>query len=285
MFNLILQRALEDTPNGEDGKKDIVLIIFNTYKLTVTDKHPDKLNYWPVVTGHNVQVGTYNDYFIVILKHSGNCSFKTTNGIQINPNQFGSSITPQNINDVRNKIERFYLLTEYDSIFIVKNDLSNLESEIEENLKRHYKAMNLLPMKVFLSHKSVNKPKVREFKKTLQLLGFEPWLDEDNMHAGVELERALLQGMKDSCAAVFFITSAYTDENYLADEINYARQQKRSNPNFQIITLVLQEEDGKQGVIPDLLTPYVWKNPQSDLEALQEIIKALPIKVGNIGFR
>ena len=68
MFNSILQRALETTPDNENGEKDIVAIIFNTYKLTVTGRHPDKLNYWPVITGHNVLIGKYDTYFIVILK-------------------------------------------------------------------------------------------------------------------------------------------------------------------------------------------------------------------------
>ena len=61
--------------------------------------------------------------------------------------------------------------------------------------------------KVFLSHKGVDKGKVTEFKNTLALLGYDPWLDEDAMPAGTPLERGLLQGMQDSCGVVFFITS------------------------------------------------------------------------------
>ena len=65
------------------------------------------------------------------------------------------------------------------------------------------------------------------------------------MSAGVELERGLLQGFKESCAAVFFITPDYLDEQYLATEINYAIAEKRSKGNkFSLITLVM-EKDGK----------------------------------------
>src|SRR5687767_11405383 len=60
--------------------------------------------------------------------------------------------------------------------------------------------------KVFLSHKGVDKEFVNDFKKTLELLGYEPWLDEDAMPAGTSLERGLLKGMQESCGVVFFIT-------------------------------------------------------------------------------
>ena len=52
------------------------------------------------------------------------------------------------------------------------------------------------------------------------------------MSAGVNLERALQQGMSDSCAAIFFITPDYTDEKYLASEIDYAIAKKRQEENF-----------------------------------------------------
>jgi hypothetical protein len=136
------------------------------------------------------------------------------------------------------------------------------------------------PTKIFLSHKGANKPLVRNFDLTLRLLGFDTWLDEDAMPAGVELHRGILQGFKDSCAAVFFITPEFKDENYLAKEINYAIEEKMEKGNrFAIITLVFKDQDRNSGSVPGLLKPYVWKEPQNDLDALREIIKALPIKL------
>lgn len=135
-----------------------------------------------------------------------------------------------------------------------------------------------LPKKIFLSHKGNDKPTVRLYKSVLQTLGFTPWLDEDAMVAGTELERALLQGFKDSCAAVFFVTPNYVDSGYLATEINYAIQEKRAKGNrFSIITLALLDNAGNIGIIPDLLKPYVWKTPPTALTALEEIVRALPI--------
>ena len=105
------------------------------------------------------------------------------------------------------------------------------------------------------------------------------------MHAGVELERAIAQGFRDSCAAVFFVTPNYVDEQYLATEVNYAiAEKRRKGTKFAIITLVY-EGDGKKGQVPDLLAPYVWKEPRNDLEAIRELIRALPVKVGDVYWR
>ena len=145
---------------------------------------------------------------------------------------------------------------------------------------QHETELGLCPMKIFLSHKGADKPMVREFKRTLEELGFDPWIDEDAMSAGVELERGILQGFKDSCAAVFFVTPSFQDQSYLASEVNYAIQEKRSKQDkFAIVTLVFSEGPTK-GVVPELLKQYVWKEPESQIEALRELIRALPIKVG-----
>lgn len=133
-----------------------------------------------------------------------------------------------------------------------------------------------LPKQIFLSHKGIDKPIVRKYFQLLKDLGFEPWLDEDAMVAGMPLERALLEGMKKSCAAIFFVTSNYEDESYLATEVNYAMSEKRSKEkHFSIITLVMP---GSNGNVPELLKQYVWKEPESDLDAMREIIRALPIQ-------
>jgi TIR domain len=141
-------------------------------------------------------------------------------------------------------------------------------------------------MKVFLSHKSLDKELVTNFKETLRLLGFDPWIDEDAMPAGTHLERGLLQGMQDSCGAVFFITPSFQDKGYLATEVDYAIQEKREKGDkFAIVTLQFVDDNGEVGEIPKLLKPYVWKKPKTHLEALREIIRALPIKVGDIDWR
>lgn len=140
--------------------------------------------------------------------------------------------------------------------------------------------------KVFLSHKGVDKEFVNEFKKTLELLGYLPWLDEDAMPAGVTLERALLGGMQGSCGVVFFITPSFKDQGYLETEIDYAMQEKRTKGDkFAIIALQFVDEHGNMGEIPELLKRFLWKKPRNQLDALREIVRALPIVPGIVDWR
>ena len=140
--------------------------------------------------------------------------------------------------------------------------------------------------KIFLSHKGADKAKVVDFKNTLELLGYDPWLDEDAMPAGTSLERGLLQGMKESCGVVFFITPSFRDEGYLQTEIDYAVQEKRRKEDkFAIITLLFDSDGDERAQIPELLESYVWKEPKTSLEALREIVRALPVVPGKADWR
>ena len=130
--------------------------------------------------------------------------------------------------------------------------------------------------RIFLSHSSADKERVRDYYKTLKQLGFDPWLDEEAMTAGVPLQRALLEGMKTSMAAVFFITPNFRDKEYLSTEVDYAINEKTKRADgFAIITLVLALGDAEPDV-PELLQCFVWRKPASDLDGLREILRALP---------
>ncbi len=135
----------------------------------------------------------------------------------------------------------------------------------------------ITPKRIFLSHNGADKNMIREYHQTLKILGFEPWLDEEAMVAGANLERALLEGMKNSCAAIFFLTQNYRDTAYLASEIDYAiAEKRRKGDRFSIITLVLGDRTIE---VPDLLKTYTWKTPKGELEAIREIIRALPLEL------
>ena len=140
--------------------------------------------------------------------------------------------------------------------------------------------------KIFLSHKGSDKDTVIDFRETLEELGYAPWLDDDAMPAGTLRERGLLQGMQASCAVVFFVTPSFKDEAYLATEIDYAIEAKRrKGDRFAIITLRLNGSGDDGAPIPELLDRYIWKTPKTPLEALRDIVKALPIAPRNVEWR
>lgn len=133
-------------------------------------------------------------------------------------------------------------------------------------------------VKIFLSHKSVDKPLVRRYYDALKELGFDPWLDEPNMAAGSNLERELFRGFQESCAAVFFITDNFKDEEYLASEVDYALKQKRAKgKKFSIIILKYPSAAS----VPDILTTYTYVNVQNDLQGFYELLRALPLELGS----
>jgi len=137
-------------------------------------------------------------------------------------------------------------------------------------------------VRIFLSHKSVDKPVVYRYYQALKEVGFDPWLDEEAMPAGTNLERGLFQGFQESCAAVFFITESFRDEKYLAAEVDYAVMQKRrKGAKFSIITL----RYSNAVEVPGLLTPYIYKTVANDLDGFRELVRALPIELGPVRWK
>jgi len=258
------------------------------YQDMVYAAHPSNVESWPLLNGWDLLLGSFKDWQIAVFKDAAFTGMRMSHcqGVgELSEGAVGAiEITQENRDAVRTRLERHFNIGKRDAIVLYPPD-RNIFSELEAMLWRHELALGLAAMKIFLSHKGFDKPLVRQFKDTLALLGFIAWLDEDSMPAGTPLERGILQGFKDSCAAVFFITPNFKDENYLATEVEYAISEKRTKRDkFAIITLVFGEGIA-EGNVPSLLHTYVWKQPKSKLEALQEIIRALPVHVGEVRWR
>ena len=80
--------------------------------------------------------------------------------------------------------------------------------------------------KIFLSHKGADKPIVRRYYKLLKTLGFDPWLDEEDMPAGTQLHRGILAGFDVSCTLDLLHHAKLQDERFLRTEVNYAKDQQ-----------------------------------------------------------
>lgn len=141
--------------------------------------------------------------------------------------------------------------------------------------------MEARPRKIFLSHKGSDKDTVRKYHQVLKLLGFDPWLDEEEMPAGTNLNRGILKGMEESCAAVFFITPRYQDDRYIGAEIDKAYELKMERGDqFALVALVIPDGNGHTGKVPELLKKFVYAKVGSEFEGLHAIIRAIPIRLG-----
>jgi hypothetical protein len=132
---------------------------------------------------------------------------------------------------------------------------------------------------IFLSHKSIDKVVVLRIKNVLDAAGFQPWIDQERMPAGTTLDRAILDGIKGSCAAVFFITPNFEDNRFLSQEIDYAIQVQRERPDtFAIIPILI--DNAADSDVPDLLRRFVIKRAITEIDILLHIFQALPIRLG-----
>jgi hypothetical protein len=256
------------------------------YQKLVVQLHPERFESWPLLQGWNLLIGSYRGWKVVVFKDSVGSSMESSSGVgELSEALIGSAkINAENRDQVRLHLERHFNIGLRDAIALFAPD-DNIRPELIATLRRHERALGLDPMMIFLSHKGADKPVVREFKQTLELLGFRPWLDEDAMPAGTNLHRGILEGFENSCAAIFFITENFEDEKFLATEVDYAiTQEQKKGKHFAIITLVLNGGTAREKV-PDLLRRYVWKEPTGHLDALREILRALPVQVGAVNWK
>ncbi|WP_309892527.1 toll/interleukin-1 receptor domain-containing protein [Archangium sp.] len=131
-------------------------------------------------------------------------------------------------------------------------------------------------IRIFLSHKSVNKPLVEPYYEFLQQLGLSPWLDSKDMKAGDILYREITSGFERSCAVVFFVTKDFRDDPWLKHEVEQAMARAVvRGARFAIITLVF---DGAE--IPLPLQNHLCIKVENPVQAMRQILRALPIVLG-----
>lgn len=131
---------------------------------------------------------------------------------------------------------------------------------------------------VFLSHRTPDKPRVQKYHDALECLGYSPWLDIEAMPAGTIAHRGIQEGIEKSCAVVFFLTENFSDERWIAAEIDHAigRHTELGSDRFSIITLRFSSN----AVVPAALRRFIFKDVDNDLEGLNYLVKGLPIQLG-----
>ena len=244
------------------------------------EKHiPELKGSWPIINGFLIIPYKYGNYNIFILKNASPYETSTLKQ-EILPKYLitYNEINQENIDAVRSQIYKSCLCDKDSYVLIINDDLSNVNNELQILFEKHKQVLGIIKMKIFLSHKGIDKQLVIDYKETLSLLGFEVWLDDDAMPAGSNLIRSIHQGIIESCAIVFFITDDFKDESWIAKEVDYAMQKKVKDNNFAIITIVFSSEEN----VPEILKDYVYKKVSSPLEGLREILRGLPIEVGKV---
>lgn len=258
--------------------------IINEYKNAVAKKYPKLLKFWPLLSGYDAVSGSFSRYHIIIIKDTGNLDRCFNDIEKFDAKKIGFSVIKEgNIEAVRKNIIEAYQLSPRSYVVLLRKDNKNFQSEIEKMLSFHELKLGIKNRRIFLSYQGVNKEIVTEYKTTLETMGFEPWLDENDLYTGT-LSLNFVQGFKESCAAVFIISQDFNVNAAFKKEVEYAIIEKQQKNNmFSIITLIISEGNKKCNV-PLALKSYILKEINNNTESILEIIKAIPVQICNYSY-
>lgn len=70
--------------------------IVELYTSIVSERHPDLVAAWPVISGYNTKIATFQGWLIFVLNHTGNTAYTTSSGLgELNSGLVGVSSIDQ----------------------------------------------------------------------------------------------------------------------------------------------------------------------------------------------
>lgn len=135
------------------------------------------------------------------------------------------------------------------------------------------------PLKVFLCHASVDKPKVRELYRYLKRRGIKPWLDEVDLIGGQNWQIEIPKALATSDAIIICLTKNSVDkEGYIQKEIKFALDKALDMPEGRIFLIPVKfEECG----IPVSLNRYQWVDLSNEI-GYSKMMKALKFRASQL---
>ena len=96
-------------------------------------------------------------------------------------------------------------------------------------------------MKIFLAHKSVHKPLIREFRKSLPVF-LETWLDEDSLSWGDSLEELIHKTIKDDVDYVLlFLQDESLKSEWVRRELCWALAREKALERKFILPIIIED--------------------------------------------
>lgn len=106
---------------------------------------------------------------------------------------------------------------------------------------------------VFLSHSSIDKPKVRLLSEALKAEGLRVFMDEQQLHAGDTLYASLNEALDGSEFVVFCVSHASVASGWVNREVGGALARQIKTGKKRILPVLLDDV-----AIPQLLSDLVW---------------------------
>jgi hypothetical protein len=136
------------------------------------------------------------------------------------------------------------------------------------------------PPRLFLSYATEDRPLVDELRKMLDLAGYGPWLDHEDLYVGQELTPELEKAIDQAALFLACLTPAYArkagQEGYVRAELSRALAIGRQRPGSLFVLPVMLEqcEVGEDLPLGDLVRCQGW-GPQETAQLMRSIRRSL----------
>ena len=135
------------------------------------------------------------------------------------------------------------------------------------------------PLKVFLCHASIDKPKVRELYRYLRRRGVNPWFDEEHLVGGQDWQVEIPKALAASDAIIICLTKNSVDkEGYIQREIKFALEKALEMPEGKIFLIPVKFEECE---VPFSLSRYQWVDLTIEI-GYSKMMKALKFRASQL---
>src|SRR5713101_7364416 len=120
--------------------------------------------------------------------------------------------------------------------------------------------------KVFCSHRSVDKPKVKEVAARLAAAGIDPWVDEWEIRPGNDFVQRINDGLAACDAGLIFFSSSSLGSAWVSAEVSTIIYQRIQEGRCVIPVMI-----DADAPVPPLLKPYA----RLGVEQVEALIDAI----------
>lgn len=148
--------------------------------------------------------------------------------------------------------------------------------EIDRLESKGYKVGLLEPEnKIFLSHQSERKDKIRDLQRALSSNGISTWFDEIDIEYGDNIASAISRGVNQSKVVIFWISDKFLQSNWCRYEFERFHTNYASTSDVAIISLVESDCKDKVPEFISTLKYYEVSGAESIDEISRKIIPAI----------
>jgi len=145
----------------QEGDQRPYADILRAYQTLVATKHGNAVQTWPLLNGWKLVQGSFRGWTVVLLQDDPFVMVTHFSSLgEIKEALVGfPSLDARNVEEGRRRLEGYFSPGGRDALLLIPPD-GRINAEFDYMMNRHERAQGLTPMKVFLSHKGADKPRM-----------------------------------------------------------------------------------------------------------------------------